>query len=121
MSYAEDHASALADVSDAGAPITWSKTTPGTYDEATDTYTDTVTTSCPCAAVEDDGDPQEYRDLELIQSNPVTLFCTPLTYGDLPTLGMTGTWGGVSRTVKKIRAGGTRPDGNAIAFYVIAV
>lgn len=119
MSYATDHADALADVTDAGAAITWSITTPGTYDETTDTYTTPVTTSCAGSAIEVDGDPNEYRDLELIQSNPVTLFFTPTTYGDMPSLGMTGTWGGVARTVKKVRR--LSPDGTAIGCWVIAV
>jgi hypothetical protein len=117
--YAEDHASALADVSEAGAAVTWSQTTPGTFDATTETWTTPVTTSCAGYAVEDEGDPQEYRDLELIAMNPATLLFTPSTFGDKPALGMTGTWAGATKVVKKIRP--IQPDGNAIAMYLVVV
>lgn len=117
--YAEDHASALADVTEAGAAVTWSKTTPGTYTEATDSWSTPVTTSCAGSAVEDEGDEQMYRDLELIQSNPITLFFTPTTFGDLPTLDMTGTWAGATRSIKKIKP--LRPDGTAIGMWLVVV
>lgn len=119
MSYAATHQRAARLVAKKGAPITWSVTTAGTYDATTDSYTTPVTTSCIGHAVEVDGDPQEYRDLELIALNPVTLLFTPTTFGQTPTLGMTGTWGSTVRTVKRIRT--ISPDANAIGCYVVAV
>lgn len=119
--YAEDHASAYADVLEAGSAVTWSKTTSGTYDSATDTYSTPVTTTCPGVMIEVDGDDAEYQALELIASSPVTGFFIPTTYGDLPTFDMTGTWGGVTKNVKRVRAGGLRPGGSAIGAYLVVV
>jgi hypothetical protein len=117
--YAEDHASALADVAEAGAAVTWSQTAPGTYDSSTDTYSTPVTTSCAGFAFEDEGDPEEYAALKLVELNPATLFFTPSTFGALPTLGMTGTWAGATKTIKKIRT--IRPDGSVISAWLVVV
>lgn len=117
MSYAADHASAFADVSSAGAPVTWALTTPGTYTAATDSYGTPSTASCPGVAIEVDGDDREYRDLELIALNPATLFFVPTTLGDKPALGALGSWGGSTRVVKRIRP--IAPDGTAIAMYLV--
>lgn len=117
--YATDHASALTDVTEAGAAVTFSKTTPGTYTESTDSWSTPVTTSCPMSAVEVPGDDQEYAALDLIQMNPVTLFAVPTTFGDLPTLDMTGTWAGAGRSIKKIRP--LRPDGTVIGAFLVCV
>lgn len=117
--YSADHASALIDVQNAGASVTWSKTTPGTYDAETDTYTDPVTTTCAGSAVEEVGDDAEYQALELIASSPITLFFTPTTYGDLPSLDMTGTWAGATRSIKRIRP--LRPGGTVIGAWLVVV
>ncbi len=119
MTYAPVHARARRTVGRKGAAVTWSETTPGTHSPSTGTFTTPVTTSCAGSAVEDDGDPQEYRDLELIQQNPATLFFTPTTYGQLPTLDMTGTWAGTTKTIKKIRP--LRPDGTVIGAWLVVV
>lgn len=117
MSYATDHASALADVTAAGAAVTFTDKSPGAY-ASTGTWTGpATTTSVAGAAIEVEGDPKEYEALSLVQRNPATLFFTPTTYGSLPSLDMAVTWGGVSRLVKRVRP--LAPDGTAIAAYVV--
>lgn len=115
MSYATDHADALADVTEAGTAVTFSLTSPGTYDATTETYSGGSTTSCAGYAVEMEGDPKEYADL--ITQNPATLFFTPSTFGDLPLIDSVGTWAGLSRTVKRIFP--LRPDGTVIAARLV--
>lgn len=117
MSYAATHTRASRTMAKKGAAVTWSLTTPGTYDSETDTYTTPVTDGCSGSAVEMDGDPAEYADL--IALNPSTLFFTPTTYGDLPVLESTGTWAGATKTVKKIFP--LRPDGTVIAARLVVV
>jgi hypothetical protein len=115
--YAEDHASALADVAEAGAAVTWTLTLPGTYDSSTDTYTGASSDSCPGYAIEAEGNDKEYQALGLIELNPATLLFTPSTFGDVPVLNATGTWAGSTKTVKRIRP--IQPDGSAIAMYLV--
>jgi hypothetical protein len=117
MSYTATHGRALRTVTKKGTAVTFTLTTPGTYDETTDTWSTPVTDTCAGYAVEMEGDPKEYADL--ITQNPATLFFTPSTFGDLPALDSVGTWAGASRTVKRIFP--LRPDGTVIAARVIVV
>lgn len=115
--YASDHSDALATVADAGAAATFTLTSPGTYDESTGTWSTPTTSTVTGSAVEVGGDPDTYERLSLIRSSAPSLFFTPDTYGSLPTVGYTVTWGGVSYTVKDVLP--LSPDGTAIAATIL--
>lgn len=115
--YTSDHASALADVTEAGVAVTFTMVTPGTYDAATDTWTDAVDASVSGYAIRTRGNPLRYQALGLVQSESPTLLFTPTTYGDQPVVGSTVTWGGVVYTVKDVEP--VEPDGNAILCKVV--
>lgn len=85
-----------------GAPVTFSQTTPGTYDGATGTWTADTTVTVAGTAMQIDGDPEAYAALGLILSlNPMLLF-RPAVVGEMPTSGMTVVWGGATLTVKDV-------------------
>lgn len=115
--YTTDHADALADVTDAGAAVTFTLQSPGTYNESTDTWTTGATTTVSGYAVEVKADPDTYERLSLVRSQAPSLFFTPTTYGDLPTPGYSVPWGGKTYTVKDVAP--LSPDGTAIAATVV--
>jgi hypothetical protein len=85
-----------------GAPVTFTKTTPGTYDGNTDTWLPPTTVTVSGFAMQIDGDPEVYASLGLIQSeNPMLLF-KPTVIGVLPGLGFTVPWGADTLTVKDV-------------------
>lgn len=116
-SYAVDHADALADVAEAGASVSFSRTTGQTVSDSTDVATGGTTVTVAASAIELEGDAQTYRDLSLVQRNPVTLFVIPSTYGDDVQPGDAFTWGSVDRTVKLVRT--LSPDGTNIGMTVV--
>lgn len=113
--YASEHASALADVSAAGAAVTFTRTTT-TVNETTGVVTPS-TSAIAGAAIQVGGNPMLYEALGLILSDAPTLFVTPTTYGDLPLPGDTVTWNGIAYTVKNVRP--VAPDGVAMAARVV--
>ena len=115
--YAPDHASALADVADAGAAVTFTSTNPGTLDEATGLYTSGTTTTTAGYAVRVRGTPKTYVALSLKESEAPTLLFTPTTYGSLPSLNATVAWGGVTYTVRDVEP--VAPNGTAILARVV--
>lgn len=117
VSYAQTHARAKSTVADAGADVTFTLTTPGTYDATTDTYSAGSTASIAGNAVRTAGDPQQYADLGLSLEEAPTLFFTPTTYGQLPAPTYQVTWGGLSYTVRAVRP--IAPSGTAIAARVV--
>lgn len=115
--YAEDHASALADVREAGTAIAFTLDSPGAQTATTGLYANPTTTTVSGYAIEHGGDPKEYERLGLIQSEAPRLLFAPDTYGEEPPLSASCTWGGgtcIARSVKRIG-----PDGTAIMSYVI--
>lgn len=86
-----------------GAAVTFSKTTPGTYDPSTDTSTPPVNVDVTGHAMEIDGDPDLYTQLNLIESENPTLLFKPDTPGTMPVLGATVPWGGETFTAKNIK------------------
>lgn len=116
-SYATEHASAYADILAAGAAVTFSAVSAGTYDGATDTWSTPVTTTVAGAAIRVRGNPQTYQALELIQSEAPTLLFAPSTYGATPALGMTVTWDGVVYTVRAVEP--IAPSGDTILERVV--
>ncbi len=85
--YAEDHASALADIRAAGFPVTFRKIFAGTYDEATDLTSDPYTRTVTGAAIRVSGSPRAYEQLSLKQSEAPSLLFAPDTQGELPEPG----------------------------------
>lgn len=86
-----------------GAAVTFSKSTPGSYDATTDTTTAPVVVTVVGKAMEIDGDPDLFKALELIETDNPTLMFKPDTVGQLPALGATCAWGGTTFTVKNIK------------------
>jgi hypothetical protein len=85
-----------------GAAVTFSYTTPGTYDPVTEITTGSTTVTVSGYAMEIAGDPNLYLQLGLIESENPTLLFRPTTAGQLPALGATVAWGGETLTVKNI-------------------
>lgn len=117
MSYVAEHAGALADVGDAGAAVTFTLQSPGTYDPATDTYSSAVTTTVEGQAIHTRGNPETYRELSLVESEAPTLLFVPTAYGELPDLGYTVTWANTVYTVKALQP--LMPDGTTIMARIV--
>lgn len=98
MSYSADHASALADVRDAGAAVSFvGVATVAGY------------------AVRDKGK-REFKGSETVVTESPRLFFVPSTYGDLPEQNASVSWGGITYTVASVEP--IAPDGTALACYV---
>jgi hypothetical protein len=117
MSYRSDHRGALAEVTAAGAAVTFTTDRPGSYNPATDVWTAGTAGSVTGYAMQVDGDPREYERLGLVQSEAPTLLFTAETYGEQPGLGDRVAWGGGAFTVRSVRP--LAPDGTAILSYVV--
>lgn len=119
--YAADAADALADIREAGAAVTFPGAIPGTagvYDPATDTWSaGTPATDATGYALEIEGDPDTYRALSLIQSNPVTLLIAASGLGITPRPGVVMTWAGTAYTIRLSNP--TGPDGTPILWTVV--
>lgn len=100
--------------------VTFTRSVPGTYDPATDTWTGGSTSTITGSAIQVRGDPQKYLALELIMSTNPTLLFTPTVYplrantAEFVQAGDTVVWTGVTFTVKDVDP--VAPDG----FVVIA-
>lgn len=114
--YTADHAGALADVTADGAAVTFTLQVPGPHDPATGTFAAGTTTTVTGSAIQLDARPETYRALGLVETEARTLFFTPTTYGSLPALKSSVTWGGVAYTVRDVAP--LAPDGFAIAAEV---
>lgn len=113
--YAAEHADALADIADAGAPTVFSRVAQ-TVNAATDRRTRSTTTISG-SAIQVKGDPNRYRQLSLIESQAPSLLFAPDTYGDLPKEGDTVTWAGVGYTAKDVTP--IALDGVVIAARIV--
>lgn len=100
-----------------GAPVTFTQTTPGTYDGTT--WSDATTVTVEGYAVQIAGDPELYKALGLIESDSPTLSFTPKTRGVIPPLGMTVPWGGETLTVLKRKL--LAMNGVATAAHLVMV
>lgn len=115
--YTTDHASALADVSDAGAAVTFTLTGQGTYNPATDTTTPGLDVTVDGSAVEVRGSLFHYQQLGLIATKARTLLFVPTTFNTAPLLDSVVVWGGESYTVKNVQL--IAPNGDVIAARVV--
>lgn len=117
MSYTATHTRALGTVSRKGSAVSFTLSSPGTYDPTTDTHSSPTTTTVSGYAVQDDAG-KHRRAGELIGETNVVLLFTPSTRGELPLADYSVTWNSathsVVRTFREIN-----PDGQgAIAAYV---
>lgn len=117
MTYAPDHKGALADVAASGAAVTFTRRNPGTHNPLTETFTTSGTTSVAGRAIKTRSNPRQYEALKLVQTEALTLFFVPTTYGDMPTPGMQCTWAGQTHTVRDVDP--VAPDGTVIAARVV--
>ena len=117
MGYEADHAGALADVTEAGAAVTFTNASPGTYDAATGVWVTPVETTVTGYAIRTRGNPDDYRELSLVESKAPTLLFTPDTFGEVPDLGYTVVWSGTTFTAKMVTP--LEPDGNAILARIV--
>lgn len=83
-----------------GAAVTFSLSSAGAYDPATDTTSNPTTTSVSGHAMEIDGDPDLYKALNLIETDNPTLLFQPAVRGTYPALGSSVVWGGNTYTLK---------------------
>ena len=114
MTYTADHASALREIMDAGASVTFTKVDT-TYSASDDTHT--VTESALGAyAVQIGDDARRYAELSMAVERSITLLVATNTYGDKPEVGSTVSWGGDTYTVRD--AAHIAPDGTAIVSRV---
>ena len=117
MAYTSENADALADVRDAGAAVTFTLGSPGTYDAAADQWTSPSTTTVAGHAIHTRGNPETYRDLGLVEAEAPTLLFVPTTFGEVPDLGYRVTWASVVYTVKQVQP--LMPDGTVIMARVV--
>lgn len=113
--FAADHAGALADLGQDGAPVTFTLST-STYDAATDTTTVTESTAAG-QAVRLPGDRKRYEALNLRETDAITLLVGLSTYGANVALGARFTFGGQTWTVRAVDP--LQPDGTTIVQTVV--
>jgi hypothetical protein len=97
--------------------VTFTRTLPGVYSPATDTWTAPTVTTITGNAIAVRGDPTRYRALGLVLTEAPTLFFAPTTYGETPAPGDTVTWTSIVYTVRDVAP--IAPDGVTIAARVI--
>lgn len=100
---------------DLKASVTFTKVTT-TQAEATG-LVETVASTVVGTASRDDGDPERYALLSLVESKAATLIFVPDTAGEEPDLGSTVVFGGVTWTVKAVDP--IAPRGVTVAASVI--
>lgn len=115
--YAPDAASALQDTQAAGAAVTFSSASAGTYDPTQDAFSAATTTTVAGYAVQTKPDLDTYEALSLVHASSRTLWFTPSTFGQLPLVGYTVVWGGVTYTVRSVDS--VAPDGTVIGAKVV--
>lgn len=112
MTYAADHAGAYADVLAAGAAVTFSTYTPGTYAPATDAFSAASSATVTGVALEVGNAPLKFDAEALTEAERKTFLFVPATYGDMPPLGATVAWASKVWTVRQVAD--LSPDGTAI-------
>jgi len=104
--YTQDAADALADIAEAGGVVTFPGAIPGTaptYTEATDTWSGgTAPTDAAGSALKLDSDPNQYRALSLVLTNPITLLIAGYGLLVTPRPGMPMGFGGATYTIKNV-------------------
>ena len=122
--YTADAVEVDAEFREAGGPVTFPGAIPGTagaYDPVTDTFgAGTPATDAASYAIQPEGDPDTYRALSLILSNPVTLNVAAYRLTAVSVTlrpGMLFVWASVAYTIRTAEPFG--PDGTAIYYTVV--
>lgn len=114
--YDAEASSALADITDAGAAVTFSRGGGQVYDPATDTWSGGSSTPVTGQAIQVKGNPDRFAALSLVLVDPVTLVVAAYGFGISPRPGDTMLWAGVTYTIKDVEP--TGPDGAAIVYRI---
>lgn len=117
MTYAADHAGALADIREAGASVTFTRETASAYDPETGVMGGFTSTTVPGYAIEVPANPIRYRELGLVLATMPTLLFAPNAYGGTPQAGDTCTWAGATMTVRDVKP--LRLDGTTIIADIV--
>jgi len=113
--YTDEHASALATLTESGAAVTFTRVAEA-FDSATGLVTPT-STSVAGYAIRARGRPDTYRALSLVEATAPTLLFAPTTFGSLPKPGDMVTWNSVAHSVKDVNP--LSPAGTAILARVV--
>jgi hypothetical protein len=114
MSYAQEHASAYADILAAGAAVSITSTTTS-LSETSGRSTPSIAVMAG-AAMETDEERKWLQDLGLVQTAALILFFVAATFGDIPALGAEINWGGKALKIRGVKP--FAPDGTAIFSYL---
>lgn len=117
MSYAADHAAALADLRAAGARVVFAAPTGRTHDPATGMLTGGAPGLVPGAAIRVRGNPTRYEALRLVESEAPTLLVALDDYSATVPLGAQVAFGQVTYTVRDVEP--VAPDGTPIVLRVV--
>jgi len=124
MTYSADHASAYADIAAAGAPVKFTRETPGEYDASTGAWSDPVTEVVRAVAIEvapgRSTDAEAYRAATMNRTSHRLLLAAAEKYGETPGPGWGCVWGGQAYTIATLLSP-TGPDGKAILFRPVLV
>ncbi len=115
-SYAPDHAGALADLAADGVAVTFTAHG-GTHSPSTGTVSAPTTTTVTGAAVQVTPDRRQFAALNLVEGRTVALLFAPTTFGSLPVLGASFSFGGETFTVRSVEP--LAPAGTAIAATIV--
>lgn len=115
--YAADHAGALADLAADGVAVSFAYTVAGPYTPDTDTAGAATTTTVTGSAVQVTPDRRQFAALNLVEGRTVALFFAPTTFGSLPVLGSTFSFGGETFVVRSVDP--LAPAGTAIAATIV--
>lgn len=101
-----------------GAPVTFTRATPGIYSATADTRTDASTQTVTGVAVRVRGEPSRYRALSLVESEAPTLLFKPTAlYAAAPDVGDSVSWAGDTYLVRDVDP--VAPDGVLVVARVI--
>lgn len=100
-----------------GAAATFTHTSPGTLDPATNLHSAPATTTVAGAAVGLEANMREYERLSLVPSDSRTLLWAPATFGETPLLDSQVVWGGATYTLRSFNPFGA--DGTSILFTAV--
>ena len=117
MHYVMRHRAGLRRIKKLGLPVEFVQQL-SDYDEATDTFSNEHIVVVKGHAVQLDDDSIAYREQNLVEKDPITLFFIPDVIDDEPQLESQIEWANKIRTVKFIFP--FRPSGHSIGAKLIA-
>lgn len=97
--------------------VTFTRSTPGSYDPLTDASSGPTVTSVVGTAVQVPGDLDQYKALGLVSTSARTLVFVPDTVGESPLEGDSIVWASDGYTVRSVDP--TEPAGTTLAVRVV--